>query len=167
MTTRTITLCYRKIISDTSTKTWEKMVFEDSYNEFRMQAQLYNPEKKHRSFAQLVQHVPGAEKLHFLVSAAVIGYVQQLHETIPDIVNLLGKHFLQFSRFHFEIINSDLQDKTKHQVGINFYSTPLIWHDTVGDFLLVSDGKETAGEILTHLFGLQPYLSIHSLQTQA
>ena len=101
MTTRTITLCYRKIISATSPKAWEKMVFEDSYNEFRMQAQLYNPEKKHRSFAQLVQHVPEAEKLHFLVSAAVIGYVQQLNETIRDFVNLLRKHFLKFGKFQF------------------------------------------------------------------
>lgn len=165
MTNRIITLCYRKIIDATATKPWDKLVFEDSYQEFKMQAQLYNQEKKYRSFAELRQHVPGAEKLHFLVSAAVIGYLQQLNETIPDILNNLGKHFLKFNRFQFEIINSDLQDQTKHQVAVNFYAEPLVWHDTIGNYLLVSDKQEVAGEIITHLLPLQPYLSIYSLQT--
>ncbi|WP_115375620.1 hypothetical protein [Adhaeribacter pallidiroseus] len=166
MANRIITLCYRKIIQSTAVKPWEKLVFEDSYAEFKMQAQLYNPEKKYRSFAELMQHAPGAEQLHFLVSAAIIGYVQQLNQIVPDILNTLGKHFLQFDHFQFEIINSDIQDKSKHQVAINFYSEPLVWHDTVHQYLLVSD-KRAIGQItLTHLLALQPYLTIYSLQTE-
>lgn len=167
MTSRRISLCYRKIIDVTSPKPWEKLVFEDSYTEFKMQVQYFNQEKKYRTFAELMQSVPGADKLHFLVSAAVMGYVQQLHEIIPDIVNNLGKHFLKFTRFQFEIINSDLQDKSKHQVAITFYTTPLVWFDTIENYLLVSDQNKTAGEVLTHLFQLQPYLSIHSLHLSA
>lgn len=167
MAKRTITLCYRKIIDASSTRPWDKMVFEDSYMEFKMQAQLYNQEKKYRSFAGLIQHVPGAEKLHFLVSAAVTGYIGQLNENIPDILNNLGKHFLKFTQFEFEIINSDFQDTTKHQVAVNFYSEPLLWHDTIGNYLLVSDKKAAEGEVLTNLFALQPYLTIYSLYTEA
>ena len=163
MQARTITLCYRKIVDATSTKPWDQLVFEDSYQEFRMQAQLYNPDKKYRTFGELLQHSPGAEKLHFLVSAAVIGYLQQLRGTVPDIVNNLGKHFLKFNRYQFEIINSDVLDKTRHQVAIHFYSEPMIWHDSIGDYLLVSEHTETEGEVLTHLVQVQPYLSIYSL----
>ena len=165
MPNRTITLCYRKVIDASAAKPWEKLVFEDSYTEFKMQAQLYNQEKKYRSFAELRQQVPGADQLHFLVSAAVIGYIQQLNETIPDILNNLGKQFLRFTKFQFEIINSDLQDKSKHQMAINFYSEPLCWHETIGNFLLVSDKPAEAGEVQTNLFQLQPYMNIHSLQT--
>ncbi|MCC9136101.1 hypothetical protein ACFSKU_16640 [Pontibacter silvestris] len=164
MLPRTITLCYRKVIDATSTKPWEKLVFEDSYMEFKMQAQLYNQNQKYHSFAELLQMVPGASQLHFLVSAAVIGYLQQLNETVPDIVNNLGKHFLKFNQYQFEIINSDLQDKSKHQIAFNFYSEPLLWHDTVGNYLLVSAKSQVAAEeVITNLFQLQPYVNIHSL----
>ncbi|QNF32110.1 hypothetical protein HUW51_04965 [Adhaeribacter swui] len=167
MPNRLITLCYRKIVDANSTKPWEKLVFEDSYTEFKMQAQLYNQEKKYRSFAELKQHVPGADKLHFLVSAAVLGYLQQLNNMVPDILNNLGQHFLKFDQFQFQIINSDILDKSKHQVAIKFYSQPLIWHDTLNQYLLVSESANSGEPALTHLLAIQPYLSIYSLQTQA
>ncbi|QHT69926.1 hypothetical protein GXP67_26410 [Rhodocytophaga rosea] len=167
MANRIITLCYRKLIDANASGVWEKFVFEDTYAEFRMQAQYFNQEKKYRSFAELTQQVAGAEKLHFLVSAAATDYIRQLNETIPDVLNNLGKHFLCFNTFQFEIINSDLHDKKKHQVAINFFSLPLIWHDTIGNYLLVSEKKnETSGEASTHLFQLQPYVSIYSLQSE-
>jgi hypothetical protein len=164
---RTIRLCYRKVIDAASEKPWEKMVFQDSYKEFKMQAQLFNQQKQYRSFGELLQRVPDAEQLHFLVSAAVTGYLQQLNENVPDIRNNLGKQFLKFTQYQFEIINSDLQDMSRHRVAINFYSEPLCWHDTISNYLLVSDKKEQQGECLTHLFQLQPYLSIYTLQTAA
>jgi hypothetical protein len=143
------------------------MVFQDSYQEFKMQAQLYTQEKPYRSFAELLQQVPGADRLHFLVSGAVTGYLQQLNEIVPDILNNLGQQFLQFTQYQFEIINSDLQDRSRHRVAINFYSEPLCWHDTISNYLLLSPQKEQGGECLTHLFQLQPYVSIFSLQPAA
>jgi len=166
MPDRLITLCYRKVIDASATRQWDMLVLEDTYAEFRMQAQYFNREKKYRSFGELLHYAPGAEQLHFLVSAAVRGYVQQLNGLVPDIVNSLGRYFLKFSRFQFEIINSDLLDKARHQVAINFYSEPLVWHDTIGTMLLVSEPQATTGgAVLTTLFALQPYLAIHSLQT--
>ncbi|PIQ21894.1 MAG: hypothetical protein COW65_06445 [Cytophagales bacterium CG18_big_fil_WC_8_21_14_2_50_42_9] len=167
MENRVITLCYRKVIDANATKAWDKLVFEDSYREFKMQAQLYNQDNKYRSFAELLQHAPGAEQLHFLVSAAVTGYLQTLNEVVPDIINNLGKHFLRFNKYQFEIINSDLQNKSRHQVAFNFYSEPLVWHETISNYLLVSENKAANGEVLTDLVQLQPYLSIYSLTTEA
>jgi hypothetical protein len=167
MEKRTIILGYRKIIEAASTKPWDKLVFEDSYTEFKMQAQLYNYERKYRTFAELIHYVPGAEKLHFLVSASITGYIAQLNEIIPDLLNNLGKHFLTFKNFQFEIINSDIQDKTKHQVAVNFYSEPLLWHDTIGNYLLLSAKTDSGNTWSTHLFGISPYVNIHSISYEA
>jgi len=167
MEKRIIRLLYRKVIDVNSTKPWEKHVFNDSYTEFLMQAQLYNREKKYSSFGELVAYVPNAEKLHFLVSAAVIGHLQQLNGKVPDILNNLGRLFLPFNSYRFEIINSDIRDKSKHQVAVNFFSAPVSWYDTVGNQLLVSVDEQadsTGDELLTEMFSMQPFLSICSLK---
>ncbi|MGI4742288.1 MAG: hypothetical protein ACRYG7_44590 [Janthinobacterium lividum] len=167
-TPRTITLAYRKVIDANSPKLWDKLVFEDSYREFRMQAQRYNPSGQYRTFGELLHYAPGADQLHFLVGGSIGGYVQQLNGLVPDVVNNVGRYFLKFTRYQFELINSNLQDKSKHQVAINFYSEPLHWHDTIAPHLLVSEAVAPVadgGEVLTHLFQLQPYLTIHSLRS--
>ena len=163
---RLITLAYRKLVDANSTKPWDKLVFEDSYREFRMQAQLYNQQGQYRTFGELLHYVPGADKLHFLVGGSIGGYVQQLNGLVPDIVNNVGRYFLKFSRYQFELINSNLHDPSRHQVAINFYSEPMVWHHTVDNMLLVSENKAiNAGEeALTYLFAIQPYLNIHSLK---
>jgi hypothetical protein len=144
---------------------WEKHVFNDSYTEFLMQAQLYNQEKKFTTFSELITHVPAAEKLHFLVSGAVIGYLKQLNGKVPDILNNTGKLFLPFLNYKFEIINSDIKDKTKHQVAVNFMSEPLTWYDTIDNQLLVSINTEYIDdEVLIEMFSMQPFLSIYSLK---
>jgi hypothetical protein len=141
-------------------------VFESTYTEFQLQVQLYNQEKKHSTFAEILANTPAAEKLHFLVSAAIMGYLQQLKGNIPDILNNTGKQFLRFDHYRFEIINSDIKNKKNHQVAISFYSESLLWHDTIGDYLLVSPvNAESKDEILTDLVYLQPFLSIYSLKT--
>ena len=165
MQTRLIKLCYRKIIDNNSAGAWEKFVFDDTYTEFLMQSQLYNQEKNFTSFGEIIQQVPNADKLHYLVSSAAINYLKQLSGRIPDILNTLGKLFLPFENFRFEIINSDIKDKTKHEVAINFYTPELIWIDTIGSQLLISIQQASENEeILTEQFSMQPYLSIYSIK---
>lgn len=166
MPDRTITLCYRKLIDASATRPWDKLVFADTYREFCLQAQYFNQEKRYRSLAELLQHAPGASQLPFLVSGAVRGYLQQLNGWVPDVVDNLGRLFLKFTQFQFELLASDVLDQARHQVAINFYAEPLVWHDTVGPYLLISDPMtaEAPGEIKTRLFQIQPYLAIHSLQ---
>lgn len=162
---RVIRLLYRKIIDARSQSAWEKLVFNDSYTEFLMQAQLYNQEKKYSTFGELIAYVPNAEKLHFLVSGSVVGYLKQLNRKVPDILNNSGKLFLPFSNYKFEIINSDIKDKSKHQVAVNFMSEPLTWYDTIGNQLLVAlNTTPVNDEILTEQFAMQPFLSIYSLK---
>jgi hypothetical protein len=168
MTTRIIRICCRRIIDASSQQAWDKYVFESSYTEFLLQAQFYNQEKKYTRFSELLLHAKGAEKLHFLVSAAVTGYLQQLGGKVPGIMDNHGKQSLSFKNYQFEIINSDIKNKANHQVAINFFSEPLVWHDTIGNQLLVSpaDSEKTADGILTQLIRLQPFLSIYSLKEE-
>jgi hypothetical protein len=94
---RIITLCYRKIIDSSNADSWSKMVFEDSYRELSMQAQYFDQHGEYPSYAKLIQNVPDAERLSFLVAPAVSGYISQLNAVIPDIQNNLGRRFLKFS----------------------------------------------------------------------
>ena len=166
MSKKIIRFCYRKIIDSGSEKHWDKYVFENSYAEFQMQSQLYNKEKKYTKFAELLLNVPASEKLHYLVSASITGYLQQLNGIIPDILDNLGRHFLAFKQYRFEIINSDIKNKSAHKIAINFFSEPFQWHETIGNYLLVSSLKKenTEDGPQTHLLQIQPQLSIHSLQ---
>ena len=120
------------------------------------------------SFSEIAMNVPGADKLHFLVSASVTGYIQQLNEQVPDITDNLGKLFLRFKGYRFEIINSDVNDKSKHRVAINFFTEPMIWYDTIDKYLLVSSqgNNASADGILTHLVELQSFFSIYSLKEE-
>jgi hypothetical protein len=168
MANKIIRICYRKIIDVSSQKPWDKLVFESTYKEFLMQSQFYNQEKKFETFSEMLIHVPAAENLHFLVSASVIGYLQQLGGKIPDIQNKLGRHFLDFKNYRFEIINSGIKNKDNHQVAINFFSEPFTWHDTIGNYLLLSPLHSESNEngVLTDLVQLQPFCSIYSLKTE-
>lgn len=162
-----IQFSYRKIIDAQSYSLWEQYVFEDTYSEFLMQVQLYDPAGKYQTFSKLLAENPKAERLHFLVSPAVTGYINQLSNKIPDIKNTSGKSFLPFHSYRFEIIDSHIKNKKEHRVAICFYSDPLLWLDTVGDSLLISlNTQETdnTGIIQTDLVKLQPFMSIHSIQ---
>lgn len=166
---RSITLCYRKIISATSAQGWEKMLLEDTYKEFKMQFQLYNQQQQYFTFSHLLQVVPGAQQLHFLVSAAATGYVQQLGDKMPDIKDNLGLSFMKFQHFRFEIIQSDIRNISAHTVALNFISEPFLWTDTIGNcILLAKPVLINEPHIQTHMLPLQPFLSIHSiLNTEA
>ncbi|MNK08667.1 hypothetical protein D3C87_266100 [compost metagenome] len=164
---RKITLCYRKIISVNSVNTWERLVFTDSFTEFKMQSQYYNQNGKYNTFAELRHHVPNSDQLHFLVSGAVMGYIRQLDDIVPDVTNNLGLHFLKFNQIRFEIINSDLRNIDKHVVAINFYSEELQHIDQIGDYLLTAKINSSNNEnepVLTDMFAITPYLTIYSIQ---
>jgi len=162
-----IRLVYRKIIDGGSQDPWEKLVFDDTYSEFLMQAQTFDPHKIYNTYRELILNMPDASKLPFMVSPSILGYLRQLNGKIPNIVNLVDKHFMTFKNYSFEIINSEIRDKSAHQVAINFISEPLIWYNTIGDKLLVStEGGNTdeRGEVLTEMFVMQPFLSIFSIK---
>lgn len=164
-----IRLCYQKRIDAASTKPWERAVFEDTHQEFYMQAQQYDPAGQYPTLADLLTNVPKAEQIHYLTSRVAVGYLRQLDGTIPDIVNAFGKTCLPFTQFKFEIVASHVTQKEAHKIAIYFYSDPLTWFDTVADQLLLAVGDKRADweagtEISTELIALPPASSIWSFQ---
>ena len=160
-----IQFCYRKIIDANSTKLWDKYVFDDTHQEFFMQAQYYNQAGILKTYREIIEQNPQAEKLQFLVSTAAVGYIQQLNGIVPEIVNAFGKLCLPFENFKFEIIQSHITDKQQHKIAIYFYSKPLLWIDTLDNQLLISSATEDLGELETDLIPLQPMLNIISLKS--
>lgn len=160
-----IRFCYRKIIDVSSPTAWERLIFEDSYTEFKMQSQRFNESGKYSSFSEMLHNNPLADQLHFLTSAAAAGYVKQLNNKMPDVQNTLGKTFLPFSNFKFEIINSDTKDITKHRVAVNFYSEPVQWITTVGNTMIIAVNNAVEnGELLTDTFAVPSFVSIYSIK---
>jgi hypothetical protein len=164
-----IRLAYCKIIDVSSQKPWDQVVFEETYREFYMQAQTYNPQNQYQTFQQLLDNVSKAEQLHYLTSRVAMPYLKQLNQVVPDIVNAFGKESLPFTQFKFEILASHVQQKEAHKIAIYFYSDPLTWIDTVHKQLLIAYGDQRQAlqeglEVSTDLIALQPYLSIWSVQ---
>lgn len=162
-----IRLCYAKVIDAAAQSPWDKVVFEETYQEFYMQAQLFDPNGRHQTFRELLTNVPQAEQLHYLTSRVAVGYLKQLNQLIPDVVNVSGKPFLPFTEFRFEILASHVQRREDHQIAIYFYSDPLTWIDTIADRLLIATGDQRAtlnegGDVPTELIALPPNLSIWS-----
>ncbi|RXK59725.1 hypothetical protein ESA94_11735 [Lacibacter luteus] len=166
MQQKLIRISYTKQINSSNTALWDQLVFNSSWQELMMQAQFYN-QQQHTTFRQLVQQVPSAEKLHFLVSSSVVGYLRQLNGIIPDVQSKRGVPLLPFNDFKFEIIDSDFNDKSKHNIQLTFFSDPVLWHETIGDSILISNATEpqTTDGALTHLLQLQPALDIYSYKT--
>jgi hypothetical protein len=166
MNSKLIKLSYRKTIDSQSQKPWDQYVFQSTYEEFLMQSQLYNPGKRRTRFADMLRHVPNADKLHFLVGSVLPGYLQQLNGVVPDITDNDGQLFLPFNQYKFEIISSDITSSTHHQVAIHFFSDAMTWHETITDYLLLSDAADAGNqELSTHLLRVQPFLNIYSIQT--
>lgn len=163
MQNRVITLCYKKIIGKNTRGIWNEYVFQASFAEYKIQVQNYDQKKCYRSYSALLQAKPEASNLPFLLSGAAMPYLKQLNEFIPDVTNNLGKKTLKFKKFSLEIIESSIDDPNQHKIAINFFSEPVLWLDTINDFLLVSTQQRHSDIFDTELIQLIPYLNIHSL----
>lgn len=165
-----VQLCYRKIIDVTSTGVWDKYVFNDTYLEFCMQAQQFDQQKEYATFQEILKNIPKADQMHYLVSTAAVGYIRQLDEKIPDVVNVFSKPCVPFKNFRFEIIQSHTTNKDLHRVAIYFFSEPLTWIDILsGNQLLVAIGDQSETlrnekKVETELVVISSNVSISSYQ---
>jgi len=154
-------LAYRIVIDHQSALVWDKYVFEDTYREYLMQHQLFNPkDNQQRTFRELLAENDKAEQLHYLVGIAASNYVQQLKGQLHRVADVLGNHFLPFSNYKLDIVNTDMLDSTKHKIGITFYSPMLLLVGIVNDCYLVSTQTETASGHETLMFPIQANLAI-------
>jgi len=159
-----IKLSYRQVIDSSSTSSFEQNVFNDSYEEYLMQIQAYNQERKFTTFQQVTEANPKASSLHYKVGFSVGLYINNLDHKIPGLFDSLQQFSISFISHSFEIIDSDITDRTGHRVSILYKTDTLTLLDTIGNHLVLvfGDGSETSGELETFLVKLQPGLSISS-----
>lgn len=136
-----IKLAFRQEIDTFSSSSFEKDVFNDSYQEFCMQAQAYNPGGQLRTLQELITNNPKANSLHYKVGFSVGLYIAGLNGVIPGIKELVpGQVQPAFQSHQFEIVWSDLGDRSQHHVVITYLTGPLTLLDSFGDQLLLAAG---------------------------
>lgn len=156
-----IRFAYRITIDNNSSYNWDKFVFEDTYKEYLMQQQLFNSKENPKTtFRELLAENPKASQLHFLVGMAANGYVEQLKGSFHRVPDALGNHFLPFTNYQLDIVNTDINDSSKHKIGITFFSPLLLLLDTINNHYLVTSETEKENGFQTLMFAVQPGLTI-------
>lgn len=158
-----IRLAFRQVIDAGTARTdFEKAVFADTYHEFRVQIQTYNPDNAFTTWQQVREAIPQASPtLPIRVGFAIGLYVGGLNNQIPGLVNALDQP-VAFREHQFSLLESDLTDRSRHQVAITYLTDTLTWLATVGSTLLLAAGDPAAGPVDTFMVALQPGLSIVS-----
>jgi hypothetical protein len=162
-----IRLGLQKVIEEAPASLWDKFVFDATWMEYRMQAANFNQQSRATLFTTIVRENANAEKLHDAVSTAAIGYIRQLQDVIPGLVNAHGKNIIPFKNFKFNIIQSDMVDSTLHKVEIIFISEPLTLIDVFNNQYLIAVGDKQqqlleGKEVQTELIAQVDWLSIYS-----
>lgn len=156
-----IKLSFTKIIGPDYRSAFEKNVFEDSYQEFLMQSQTYNPGQRLNTFSEMVSNNPKANSLHYKVGFAVGLYIRELQHIIPDLYDNSGETSIIFSTCEFRIRNSAINSKKEHLISLTFTTGTYFLPDHFGEYLLISPKEEMPGNILsTTILRMQPGLSI-------
>lgn len=156
-----IRLAYRLVINSTATFTWDKYVFEDTFQEYLMQNQQFNTkENPKNTFRELVSENEKATQLHYLVGIAANSYVVQLKGHFHRVTDVLGNNYFPFVNYQLDIINTDMTDISKHKIGITFYSPLVTYLGIIEGNYLVSKTTDDADGLETIMFPVQANLSI-------
>ncbi len=157
-----IKLTYRQVIAAAATD-FERNVWHFSYEEYKIKSQVYNPDRSITTFSGLIEKDARANSLHYKTGFAVSGFVEKLKNKIPTLKDALGQD-IAFDNWQFEIIESDILNKSLHKVAIQYTTVPFTLHQVIGETMLLS--KENIPENGCHknddtfMLVLQPGLCI-------
>lgn len=138
-----IKLAIRQVIDAHTSGAFARQVFRDSYAEFLLQSQVYNPDEVFSTFAEIVAHQPKANSLHYKTGFAVGLYIRSLNNLVPDTWDLSGNTQLAFEKHQFKIIASSIRDPQQHKVAILYYTADLLLHRVIGEYLLLGTNNST------------------------
>jgi hypothetical protein len=155
-----IKLAYKQVIDGSSTGDFERNVFNATYQEFLLKSQAYNLERKFKTFSELKANDGRANSLHYKLSFAIGNFINRLNNKIPVLTDNDGNN-LAFDVPKFELIESDITDKTKHHVAINYCTDTLTLLDVIGEYMVLAIG-DVANDDTADSFTLkmQPGLSV-------
>jgi hypothetical protein len=155
-----IKLAYKQVIDSSSTGDFERNVFNATYQEFLLKSQAYNLERKFKTFSELKANDGRANSLHYKLSFAIGNFINRLNNKIPVLTDNAGNS-LAFDVPKFELMESDITDKSKHQVAINYCTGTLTLLDIIGEYMILAIG-DVANDDNAESFTLkmQPGLSV-------
>jgi hypothetical protein len=163
-----IKLAYRQIIDSINKGNFERDVLKISYEEFFMKSQAYNPEKKFKTFKEMVANDGRANSLHYKSGFAIGNLIQQLDQKIPELQDTLGKS-LNFEVHQFEIIDSDITNPAAHKVAIIYFTGILTCFGNMGTYMLLAEGDKLnqlpTEPVETFILKLRKGLSVISYQS--
>ena len=137
-----IQLAYRHEINAQSTTSFEQNILLVSYNEFLLKSQTYNMDKKFNSFREMVNNDGRANSLHYKLSFPVLPFIDLLQKKIPGLHCNAGKPIC-FEHWQFELIDSDIHNKSAHRVAINYYTDTITVIETMGEYMLLANGDRS------------------------
>ncbi|GAA5094514.1 hypothetical protein GCM10023210_26150 [Chryseobacterium ginsengisoli] len=155
-----IKLAFRIVIDQNSTMAWDKYIFEDTYFEYKIQHQVFDDKQNPvKNYWELLLKNSHADRIPFLLSSAVVNYVSQLNGEIKSLPDVLGNTFFPIESFKLDLISSNVEDSSKHKVGLTFYTPELLLIDIIDNKYLLS--KNSSGDNFeTFMFGFHPQVAI-------
>ncbi|WP_449386823.1 hypothetical protein [Chryseobacterium lineare] len=158
-----IKLAFRIVIDHNSEMVWDQYIFEDTYFEYKIQHQVFDdPENPVRNYWELLAKNSQAEKMPFLLSSAVVNYVSQLKGEIKSLPDVLGNTFFPFESFKLDLISSNIEDPSKHKIGLTFYTPELLLIDIIDNKYLLSSNTDRKNSFETFMFAFHPQVAISS-----
>lgn len=156
-----IKLAFRIVIDQNSEMAWDRYVFEDTYFEYKIQHQVFDEaDKGVKNYWELLAKNPHAEKISFLLSSAVVNYVSQLKGEIKSLPDVLGNTFFPVESFKLDLISSNIEDPSKHKIGITFYTPELFLIDIIDNKYLLSRSVYEKGGFETFMFAFHPQVAV-------
>lgn len=164
MNYKKIQFTYSQHINNNVSTAWEKHIFEETFNEFLIQSNIFQSEKsKVDSYKELVKQNQNSNQLNNLLAARIIPSIELLNNNVFSVPDNLNTNYLQFTRFNVHIIQSNLLDKNKHYIAINYISKPYYLIDCINNYYLVSNDISNEKVIETLMFPCQKNLSISAI----
>jgi hypothetical protein len=160
-----VTLAYKQIIDIHSKGLFEEMVFRDSYQEFLIQIQSFDQDKKYKTWEELRVSVPKANvNVQYKTGFAIGRYIQMLNNKIPGLEDNLGRTSVSFSVHEFEIISSDIRDHSVHKVAITYFTDTMTLAGNIGDYIILADDNQSKDVSDTFTLKMRSSLSITRYQ---
>lgn len=156
-----IKLAFRIVIDQNSEMLWDRYVFDDTYFEYKIQHQVFDDkENPVKNYWELCKKNPNAEKIPFLLSGAANNYVSQLGGVIRSLPDVLGTTFFPFETFKLDLVSSNVEDASKHKIGLTFFTPELLLIDIIDNKYLLSKEVENQNGFETFMFPCHPQVAI-------
>ncbi|MFT4032997.1 MAG: hypothetical protein QM669_11305 [Siphonobacter sp.] len=131
-------MTYGKFIDQTSSGEFERKIFQQSYDEFALKCQEYNPSSQFFSLSQMTANNPKANSLHYKTALAIGNTIKELNHIIPDLKDTIGNKNIPFEKYEMKILESNPFNKADHRIVIYFTTPKLCLHEIINSFLVLS-----------------------------